>query len=409
MSNFINHPSYVTTYDFIFSNRFRHRITRHVAFWVCWWLYFIVTFLLPTFHFQGYTFKTPNPLIEKFGIFFYIREVLIFKSLIPVILPQVAYTYTIISFALPRYFFKRRNVVSTTLAFAGIMILIYAVSIGLMYVPQSRNRMLGLSSALPGIIDQIHFVNKSYLFHFPIVAGFAIMIKLTKLWWLKQKETEQLAKEKASAELQLLKAQIHPHFLFNTLNNIYFFTLSASPLAPEMIKKLTAMLYYILNECNQTFVPLEKELKMIQDYIALEKIRYGEQLKLTIEINGSFQNKMIAPLLLIPFVENSFKHGASKMIGDPWIKLSINTEDNQLHFLLINSKPNADECTTPNGNIGLKNVKKRLQLLYPGLHELNIISEPESFTVFLKIRFSEITVHHSASKEIKQTADYAMA
>ena len=176
-----------------------------------------------------------------------------------------------------------------------------------------------------------------------------------------------------------------------------------------MIKKLTAMLHYILNECNHPYVPLEKELKMINDYIALEKIRYGEQMKLTIEINGSFHDKMIAPLLLIPFVENSFKHGTSKMIRNPWIKLSISTEDDQLHFLLINSKPVMAESLARNGNIGLKNVKKRLKLLYPDSHELSIISEPENFTIFLKIRFREITASHVASEEIKQKADYAMA
>src|SRR5436190_4891902 len=261
MSNFIKQLIYVTVYDFIFSDRPRHRITRHVIFWIAWWLYFVVTFLFPTFMFNGYTSLYHNNIIEKFGIIFFLREALIFKSLIPVILPQIAYTYIIISFALPRYFFNREKVVSTTLAFAGMIILTYAVSIGLMYVPQYRNHMFGLTPKLPGVVDEIHFVNKSYLFHFPVVAGFAILIKLTKLWWLKQKETEQLAREKARAELQLLKAQIHPHFLFNTLNNIYFFTLSASPQAPDMIKKLTAMLHYILTECNQTFVPLEKELK----------------------------------------------------------------------------------------------------------------------------------------------------
>jgi hypothetical protein len=409
MSKFIEQSCYVTKYDFIFSNHLRHRTTRHVFFWVCWWLYFIVTFLLPTFHFQGYTFKTPSPLIEKFGIIFFIRDVLIFKSLLPVILPQVAYTYVIISFALPRYFFNKKGFAATTSAFIGMMAFIYAVSIGLMYVPFYRNYILGLSTSIPGLVDTMHLVNKSYLFHLPIVAGFAIMIRLTKLWRQKQKETEQLAKEKARAELQLLKAQIHPHFLFNTLNNIYFFTLSASSQAPDMIKKLTAMLHYILNECNQPSVPLEKELKMISDYIALEKIRYGDQLKMTVEITGNFRNKMIAPLLLIPFVENSFKHGASKMILHPWIKLNVSIEDDELHFLLINSKPITTEPVIRNGNIGLKNAKKRLQLLYPDTHELNIISEPESFTVFLKIRLGDTTASPVITEETKQTADYAMA
>ena len=409
MSKFIEQYNDVTRYDFIFSNRPRPRIARHVAFWVCWWLYFIVTFLLPTFQFPGYAPKTHNPLIEKFGVFYFIKETLIYKSLLPVILPQVAYTYAIISFALPRYFLKRKSFVVTTLAFTGMIVFIYVISIGLMYIPTYRTYLIGLRTKLPGIVDMMHFVNKSYLFHLPVVASFAIMIKLIKRWWQKQKETEQLAKENASAELQLLKAQIHPHFLFNTLNNIYFFTLSVSQQAPDMIKKLTGLLHYILNECNQSSVPLSKELKMIQDYIALEKIRYGEQMKMTIEINGSFHNKMIAPLLLIPFVENSFKHGASKMIRLPWIKLCINIEDNKLNFLLINSKPATSELTTQNGGIGLKNVKKRLQLLYPGAYKLDIIPEPESFTVFLKIKLEEITITPFSTEEIKQPADYAMA
>lgn len=376
----------MTSRQFIFSNRLRHRIIRHFAFWVCWWLYFLVTYLLPAFQFNGYAPTAPNPFIEKFGTFLFIKEVLIYKSLLAVILPEVAYTYAIISFALPRYFFKRKRFVATTFAFIGMIAFIYVVSIGLMYIPFYRNYIFGISSKLAGIIETMHFVNKAYLFHLPVVASFAIMIKLMKRWWQKQKETEQLAKENANAELQLLKAQLHPHFLFNTLNNIYFFTLSLSPLAPDMIKKLTGMLHYILNECNQSCVPLEKEVKMIYDYIALEKIRYGDQMKMIIEKNGSFHNKIIVPLLLIPFVENSFKHGASKMISHPCIKLCINIEDNELNFLLINSKPATVELINQNNGIGLKNVKKRLQLLYPGAHELNIIPETESFTVFLKIQ-----------------------
>jgi LytS/YehU family sensor histidine kinase len=110
------------------------------------------------------------------------------------------------------------------------------------------------------------------------------MINLVKRWWRKQKETELLAKEKTKAELQLLKAQVHPAFLFNTLNNIYFFTLTNSTQAPVMIKKLSGMLHYILHECDEPLVPLEKEIKMIRDYMALEKIRYAEQMQMTIEI-----------------------------------------------------------------------------------------------------------------------------
>jgi LytS/YehU family sensor histidine kinase len=242
----------------------------------------------------------------------------------------------------------------------------------------------------------------------PIVSGFALMIKLMKRWWLKQKETEQLANEKTKAELQLLKAQVHPHFLFNTLNNIYFFTLSGSPKAPEMINKLSGLLHYILNECNGPLVPLQKEIAMIRDYTALEKIRYGEQMNMTIEIQDDDAANFIAPLLLIPFVENCFKHGTSKMIEHPWVKLSLTTENSILHFFIINSRPLEAETQLKQGKIGLKNVKKRLQLLYPGAHELSIVSEPENFAVYLKIRL-ESTKSAATNSELKTTAAYEMA
>ena len=348
-------------------------------------------------------------MVEKFGWLFFAKRIFIISSLIPVILPQAIYTYIILYFLLPRFFFKPKNILVSSVVLAGMITFTYIASIGFMYVPFYHSYIIGMRNDLPSIIEMIHFVNKSYLFHLPIVIGFAVMIKLVKRWWIKQKETEQIEKEKSRAELQLLKAQIHPHFLFNTLNNIYFFTLNVSPQAPEMIKKLTRMLHYILNECNAASVPLGKELKMIQDYIALEKIRYGEQIGLRIEIPEAGGNNTIAPLLLIPFVENSFKHGASKMIIHPWINLRLTIEDDVLHFFIVNSKPLTCESTSGNGNIGLKNVKKRLQLLYPGAHELNIIAEPESFSVFLKIHLKEIIASAADTVEIKQIPEYAMA
>ena len=287
------------------------------------------------------------------------------------------------------------------------MMIIYAFAICVMYIPFYHNYKIGAGNKIPAILETIPFINRTYLFNLPVVAGFALVIKLIKRWLQKQKETEQLAKEKTNAELQLLKAQIHPHFLFNTLNNIYFFTLTTAPQAPEMIKKLSSLLQYILNECNRPLVPLEKELKMLNDYIDLEKIRYGDQLRISTEIIGSDQNIMIAPLLLIPFVENSFKHGASKMIIKPFIKMVITCEKDELAFLLTNSKPESSVTSSKIGGIGIKNVKKRLQLLYPESHELNIVDERETFTIFLKIQIKEPPLT-TISPENK-AAVYAMA
>jgi LytS/YehU family sensor histidine kinase len=250
----------------------------------------------------------------------------------------------------------------------------------------------------------------------PVIVGIAVMIKLIKRWWMKQQETAQVAREKTKAELQLLKAQVHPHFLFNTLNNIYFFTLTNSAQAPVMIKKLSGLLNYILHECDRPLVPLEKEIKMIQDYMALEKIRYAEQMQMTIDIDGKPGEKMIAPLLLIPFVENSFKHGASKMITQPWVKLAIHIENNWLRLTVTNSKPSTNESSLSKpllpvgqGNIGLKNVTKRLELLYPGTHELSIVSESDSYSVYLSLQLHDIKSHTIIKDEIKPMSEYAMA
>ena len=148
---------------------------------------------------------------------------------------------------------------------------------------------------------------------------------------------------------------------------------------------------------------------MIQDYIALEQIRYGDRLNLSLQIQGTAKNKMISPLMLIPFVENSFKHGTSKMLAHPWVKLVIKIENNTLHFSITNSRPQEAEPYVKKGNIGLKNVKKRLELLYPGTHELNIISEPGSFFVSLSVQLQEAKVYVVTNEEIKTTNAYAMA
>ena len=147
----------------------------------------------------------------------------------------------------------------------------------------------------------------------------------------------------------------------------------------------------MLYECNQPKVSVGKELKMIRDYISLEKIRYGERLNISVNIQEDNNHKMISPLLLVPFIENSFKHGTSKMLAHPKVNLDIHFAEEILYFKLINNKPiDVDEISVNgNGGLGLKNVKKRLALLYPGRHELHITEEPAIYTVWMKITLAE--------------------
>ena len=316
----------------------------------------------------------------------YIRFFLLVSSntLLAVII-HIFFTYMLIYFLMPRYLARGKYFVFvlsvTALLFTSVALFYYDFKYGNSFVRE-------IFRTPPKVWTHKELLSCAWdmvLYNCPAAGGAALGIKLVKRWWLKQKESQQLATAKASAELQLLKAQVHPHFLFNTLNNIYSFTLDASPKAQEMVKKLSGLLHYIIQECNQPTVPLEKELKMIKDYMGLEKVRYGEQMDMQIDIRGNYSGKMIAPLLLIPFVENSFKHGTSKMLSRPWVNLNIIVENDIFYFLLTNSKPEEYFNPAHHGGIGLSNVLKRLQILYPGYHELKMTEEPEHYTVLLEI------------------------
>ncbi len=222
-----------------------------------------------------------------------------------------------------------------------------------------------------------------------VMAGFCCMIALFKYWIKKQKEWMQAEKEKVTAELQLLKAQVHPHFLFNTLNNIYSVSLETSPKTAQLILKLSSLLNYMLYDCKTEHVLLEKEIKVMKDYIDLEKERYANKLEISLNIEGDIKDKYIAPLLLLPFLENAFKHGTSEQLETPWLSMNLTVNKNTLRCKIANSK-NEDIAINENG-IGINNVKKRLALLYPGLYELEINNEEDFFVVSLILQLKSTT------------------
>lgn len=411
----------MTKQDFIFSTERKHQLVRHITFWVVWWLAYFLFFHLPQHAVFGWNLNEVNLNLRENGAW-WILKMMIFNALLAVIVPQMIFTYTLIYFILPRYFYKRKNLVVTIIAVTVFIIAYFLVAGCFKSISQLPNYWMGLRKSFPWP-ERLSFfwALRDTLISLPIITGLALLIKLMERWWWKEKEKQQIASEKIKAELQLLKAQVHPHFLFNTLNNIYFFTLSRSSKAPEMIKRLSDLLNYILNKCYEEWVPLEREIKMIEDYVSLEKIRYGEELDLSVEFpkNSGIDERspiewLVAPLLLIPFVENSFKHGASKMLTHPNIKLRMSVEKNVLHFFITNSRPpEPEDAPVPrisperSGKIGLQNVKKRLELLYPGKHELNIIQEPNYFTVYLNIQLHNIT--SEVRKEMKSEIAYEKA
>ena len=208
-----------------------------------------------------------------------------------------------------------------------------------------------------------------------------------KYLYLKEQRNLQLQKQNTEAQLQLLKAQVHPHFLFNTLNNIYAHTQATAPVAARLVTGLSDMLRYMLYEGAQPLVPLEKELNLLQDYIMLEQVRYGNELDVNMNLPPQTDGLYIAPLLLLPFVENCFKHGASHMLEQPWITFTVTVEDVRLHMKLVNGKaPGPVSKGTAANGIGISNVRRRLQLLYgQKRHQLKITNAEDVFIVDLKL------------------------
>ena len=189
--------------------------------------------------------------------------------------------------------------------------------------------------------------------------------------------------KKVTAELQLLKAQVHPHFLFNTLNNIYSFSLESSPKTPGLILKLSSLLSYMLYDCKAEEVLLEKEIEIMKNYIDLEKERYGNKIEISWDIEGDVKDKYIAPLLMLPFLENAFKHGTSEQLEKPWLSVDISVKNDILKCKIVNSKN--EYVPVSNHGIGIQNVKKRLTFIYPGKHELKMNDEGNFFVVSLLI------------------------
>jgi LytS/YehU family sensor histidine kinase len=231
-------------------------------------------------------------------------------------------------------------------------------------------------------IDRNPWSPSSYLV-LTTTAGIVCIIFLFKHWLMKQQQWMQAEKEKVTAELQLLKAQVHPHFLFNTLNNIYSFSLDQSPKTPGMILKLSSLLSYMLYDCKADEVLLEKEIEVLKDYIELEQARYGDNIEISLNMEGDIKDKFIAPLLLLPFLENAFKHGTSNQLEKPWLSMDIAVKQYTLHCKIANSKNDIVPLST--SGIGIENVRKRLQFIYPGSHQLKISDEGDFFVVSLRI------------------------
>lgn len=364
-------------FAFIYSNAPMWRASRHLTFWFSWFLFQILI----------YSFS-PSPALQNQS--FSHRILITLPETLMYLLPCFFLAYTLMYLVIPRFVVPGKYIVAALLSILFVMLTaVLSALLSVSVIDAIRHWFADpiatviASEKHPPLYMQLGVAMLAGLRGSITVGGVAAAIKLIKCLSERQQAALLLEKEKAKAELQMLKAQLHPHFLFNTLNNIYSYTQNGSQKASGMVMGLSKLLRYILYECNKPLVLLEDELKMIHEYIALERTRYDNQLEILVNMQPAQGNFLIAPLILLPFVENAFKHGASRMIECPWISLTIEMNDNQLLLKLINGKPAHDSEPTP--GIGIMNVRRRLEMIYPNGYELQIDNEREMYIVNLRL------------------------
>lgn len=331
----------------------RHRWVIHVFFWLTVLVFYVLFF---------------GRRNSNYGqTFFFVG------LLMPV---TIGTTYFLNYYLVPRYLMKERY---------GFFLLYFFYTLTASLFLEMMIAMLtfivmaqvNIKDMSPASID-IFFLLTSLL----MVVFLGLAIKLLLHWRQSKEDYQKLMRDKVEAELKFLKVQLNPHFLFNTLNNLYYLTTERSDKAPQAILALSEMLDYVLHQGKAELVPLESELKQVDHYIALEMLRYEDRIEIEKDISGVTGDHTIGPMMLITLIENAFKHGVMKSAGKSWIKLKVKCRPGQVEIEISNS----NRTGLPGKGIGLENLSSQLEHLYPGRHTLQVNSKGgEGFYVNLVI------------------------
>ncbi len=333
---------------------FTQRVVQHALFWL------VLLLLLTIFENskQGVLFTLSNELIN---ILFY--GLLVYFNLF---------------YLIPNYLTKKRFLTYSALLVLATLV-ITPLKVLVFYFKFS-----GLARLQTDLLENMNWY---FLLNF-VVAGSSTVFKIVTDWLRHLRERQELETQTMQSELRFLKSQINPHFLFNTLNNLYALTLKKSDQAPEIVLKLSEMMRYMLYECNEKQVLLRKEVDYIRNYLDLERLRQGDNIDISFEVQGNIRDQKIAPLMFTPFLENSFKHGLSNNISKGFVNIKLTVADSDVHFFIENSKPDAPpkrDPSRPSGGIGLVNIHRRLKLLYDDQYELDIVDSPNTYAVNLML------------------------
>jgi LytS/YehU family sensor histidine kinase len=336
--------------DYVFA---RQRWAVHVLFWVLVLALYVVFFGR----------KNSN----------YLQTLFFVGLLMPV---TIGTTYFLNYFLVPRFLLKER--------YAFFLLYFVYTLIGSIFLEMTVAMMtflimaeINIRNMSPASID-IFFLFTSLL----MVVFLGVAVKLLLHWRQTKEDYQKLMRDKVEAELKFLKAQINPHFLFNTLNNLYYLATEKSERAPQAILQLSEMLDYAMHTGKNEMVPIEAELKQVENYIGLELLRYEDRVQVHTEVTGNLKDSKIGPMILITLIENAFKHGVMKVAGKSWIKLTVDSNTERTSISIRNSWKNG---VSGNG-IGLHNLRGQLDLLYDKNYELLIgVDNPGEFSVNLSI------------------------
>jgi sensor histidine kinase YesM len=347
------------------------RISRHVLYWCGWWGFYALV----------------NTNSYRDGS--YVDWLLVELFVLPV---KLTLTYFVIYYLLPRFSKKKRYFsllfLTLTLSFLGAMVLRTMEICSLQSWLLLSGKLSCAWGKAPFFVFKMVYKALDLLFVVSLVA----IIKFIQQQFIYERKTKSLLTQKLETELQFLKHQLQPHFLFNTLNNLYGLILTKSDRAGDMVVKLSEIMSYMLYESNETLVPVEDELANLENYIALEKIRYGDELQIDYKVKGETKEKKIPPLVLISFVENAFKHGPSSNLETSWIRILAEVTEKKFLFVVENSFPDlglGGEESRPqvNSGIGLDNVQKRLDLIYGTAYDLKI-TQKDTYLIELSINYT---------------------
>jgi two-component system LytT family sensor kinase len=352
-------------------------------------LYHIPFWMLYNYVFWALAIDSPYEAAHEmfFSVFFV-------KAFFYMIFPALA-VYLNLYFLMPRYLQKGRYgwyilLLTITIILSSLLIVPgYYLSASL--AGSNAEKMFGIT----GDWNSIYHQAKSEPLKSTMAAiTLAMSIKLTKNWIEGQRRQQLLEKEKLETELKFLKYQFNPHFLFNSINSIFFLIHKNPDMASASLAKFSELLRHQLYESNENQIPLAKEIAYLENFIELEKLRQNQGLVVTFNVPENYPASLgIAPFILMTFVENAFKHVSKHKDAGNWIIIQLNVADNQLYIDIANStseEKNTDVLKY--GGIGLKNVQRRLDLVYPGQYELDIKNNPDSFVVECRLQLSELVV-----------------